>query len=324
MLGRSEFFFLSAQDIEAGTSNRPPNRDHMLMKRFPLLLALLLTGCGTLPQPFYGNPGPAAAMLAIPPAPVLMVPPPTSALLGRDAAGIYAHDLATELADYDVPSVAGPIQNNNWDLQVTAALDGNNIVPAYDVIGPNKTSYGKLTGQPVSAEGWANGSRTTLLKAATADAPGLSKLMSQINANIQESNPKSLENRSPRIAIGTVTGAPGDGDTALPADLAHALPGPNLDLVANQQDADFTVTGTVKATPAQDGQVLVELDWVVRDTNNRIAGQVTQIHTLSPSDITPHWGDVAAAATEEAATGIQNVVQNEILKKASKPGRAPK
>jgi hypothetical protein len=296
----------------------------MLMKRAPLFLALLLAGCGTLPQPFYGNPGPTAARLAIPPAPVLMVPSPTGALLGDDAAGVYAHDLANQLAAYDVPSVAGPVQKDNWHLQIAAVLNGGNVIPAYAVIGPDGKSYGKQTGQPIPAKGWADGDQTTLTKAAAADAPSLSKLMSRINADIQQSNPKSLENRTPRIFIGTVTGAPGDGDTALPLDLAHTLPGPNLELVTDKQKADFTVTGKIKTTPTDQGQLLVELDWMVRDINNRIIGQVTQLHALSQSDVSPHWGDVAAAATKEAAGGIQNVVQNEILKKNDKQQKTPK
>ncbi|MGE4481825.1 hypothetical protein [Acidocella sp.] len=294
------------------------------MKRASFLLAVLLTGCGTLPQPFYGNPGPAAAKLAVPPAPVLMVPTPSTALLGNDAAPIYARDLAGQLAAYDVPSVAGPVQKDNWHLQITATLSGNKVIPSYDVIGPDGKSYGKETGKPVGAKEWADGDKTALAQTASADAPSLSKLMTRINANIQHSNPHSLENRTPRIFIGTITGAPGDGDTSLPTDLSRALQGPNLEQVKDKQQADFTVTGKVKATPQGQGKLLVELDWTVRDTNNRVAGKVTQIHELSQSDVSPYWGDVAAAATKEAAGGILSVIQNEILKKTSKPEPAGK
>lgn len=293
------------------------------MKRLSLLSALLLASCGTLPQPFYGYPGKVASKLAVPPAPVLYVPTPPTALLANESAVLYAQDLAVQLANYDVPSVAGPVQKLNWQLKVTASLSGDNVVPAYEVIGPDGKSYGKQTGQPVSAKGWSDGDQTTLSQAAQADAPALSKLMVQINAQIQQSNPESLENRTPRIFIGEVTGAPGDGNSALPHDLANALPGPNLQLVQDKDRADFTVTATIKTEPAAQGQVQVELDWVVRDINNRIIGQVTQIHDLNNSDISPHWGDVAAAATQEAAGGIQTVVQNEILKKST-PKEPPK
>ncbi|GAN79265.1 hypothetical protein Aam_020_029 [Acidocella aminolytica 101 = DSM 11237] len=296
----------------------------MFMKRTPLLIALLLSGCGTLPQPFYGNPGPVAAKLAMPPAPVLMVPPPAGTHLADKTAGLYAHDLASELAAYDVPSVAGPIQKDNWHLQITAKSAGDMVTPVYDVIGPDGKSYGKQTGLPIPAQGWETGDPTALLNAAKADAPALSKLMTKINAEIQQSNPQSLENRTPRIFIGTVIGAPGDGDTSLPTDLARSLPSPNLELAKTAQEADFTVTGKVKTTPAPKGQVTVELDWVVRDRNNRIVGQVTQIHDLTPSDMSPYWGDVGTAAAQQAAGGIQSVVQNEILKKAKKTEAAKK
>ncbi len=294
------------------------------MRHISLWFALLLAGCGTLPQPFYGNPGPAAARLALPPAPVLMVPTPATNLLNDAAARTFARDLAAELADYDVPSVAGSIQKNNWHLQITATRDGNNIMPSYDVIGPNGRSYGKLVGHPVPAAEWAKGSLAILAKAATTDAPALSKLMTRINARVQQSNPQSLENRPPRIFIGTMTGAPGDGDATLPMDLAHVLAGPNLKLVSSKQSADFTVTGKVKAPPAKNGQMLVELNWLVRDQNNRVIGQVTQIHMLRQNDIEPYWGDVAAAAAKEAAGGIRQVVQNAILKKANPPAVKPK
>jgi hypothetical protein len=285
------------------------------MKNLILGLPLLLAACGTLPEPFYGNPGREGAILSIPPAPVLMVPAPTGALLGDDAAKLYAKDLAAQLADMDVPSIYGPAAKGDWQLVTTAKLAGNNVLPAYAVMGPNGKPYGQVQGAPVPAAAWADGTADALQDAAATDARPLSKLLANINARVQQSNPLSLENRPPRVFIGKVTGAPGDGDSALPLDLSRDLPSPDLELVTNAKQADFTVTGVVKATPSGQGQVTVELDWSVLDTNHRKIGQVTQLHVLAASDISPYWGDVAVAAATEAASGIQQVVINEKLKK---------
>jgi hypothetical protein len=289
------------------------------MRKLVWLLPALLAGCGTLPQPFYGNPGPEAARLAIPPAPVLMVPTPGTALLPKTAAALYATDLAAQLAGYDVPSVAGPGSKAGWLVEVSAKQVDGNVVPAYVITGPNGKVYGHQQGAPVAAQGWTSGNPDVLNAAAAADAATLSKTLAGINAQIQQSNPASLENRTPRIFVGPVTGAPGDGDNSLALNLSRNLPAPNLQVVTNKAQADFTVTGKVTSKPDANGLLMVELDWVVRDANNRITGQVTQMHDLAPADIEPYWGDVAAAAAQEAAGGLQTVVQNAVLKKAKAP-----
>lgn len=289
------------------------------MKRLILLLPFALAACGTPPEPFYGNPGgPEAAKLSQPPAPVLIVPTPKTALLATPSAALFASDMATQMAANDVPTVAGPAAKGDWLLGISASVSGSIVTPAYVVTGPDGKTYGHQAGAPVDAAAWANGDATTLNKAASADAPALAKLMSAINAQVQQSSPDSLENRVPRVFVGAVTGAPGDGDVSLPLNLSRDLPGPDIMLVKKADEADFTVTGSIKTSPAPQGQIQVELDWVVRDRNNRIAGQVTQLHDLAPSDIEPYWGDVAAAAGQEAAEGITAVVQNEILKKKPK------
>ncbi len=289
------------------------------MRRAALALPLLLAACGNLPQPFYGNPGAAGAKLSIPPAPVLMVPAPKDALLDGKSATAYAGDLSTALVNYDVPAVNGAAGKQNWRLSIGAKQTGDTVTPRYVITGPDGKEYGHQDGAPVPAQGWTSGDAQTLNNAASADAPPLSKLLATINAQIQQSNPESLENRQPRIFVGTVSGAPGDGNSSLPLNLKRNLPGPNDVLADNAKNADFTVTCTVKTKPDTGGQIQVELDWVVRDGNGRIAGQVTQLHDLDPGDITPYWGDVAAAAAQEAAGGIQQVVSNAVLKKGQKP-----
>ena len=285
------------------------------MRKFLLLAALLLTSCGTLPEPFYGYPGAEGARLATPPPPVLIIPPPGGALLTDDAAGLYASDLAAALVNLDVPSIAKPAEKTDWRLTTTASLNGNNVIPAYAITGPDGKSYGSQTGHPVAAEDWSNGNPQALAAAANADAPALTKLLTNVNAAVQQSNPESLENRPARLYLGAVAGAPTDGDNALALDLTRDLPGIDTVMVDNPIQADFVITGAVKPQPDANNQILVQLTWTIRDSNNRVIGDVTQLHDLSPSDITPHWGDVAAAAASEAASGIQEAVTNATLHK---------
>lgn len=285
------------------------------MKRLILALPLALAACGTLPEPFYGNPGVEGAKLATPPAPVLMVPQAATALMSGAAAGLYAQDLAATLVSFDVPSIAGPAAKGVWRLTTSARRSGDNVVPHYVITGSDGKTYGQLDGTPVAAAAWAQGDPATLTAQAEADAKPLSQSLAAINAQVQQSNPQSLENRTPRIFVGAVTGAPGDGDSALPLNLARDLPGPDDEVVTNAAQADFTVTGLVKTKPDAGGQLLVELDWSVADANHRKIGQVTQLHDLNASDMSPNWGDVAAAAATEAASGVQQVVSNATLKK---------
>ena len=290
------------------------------MKRLLLLLLLLpLAACGTLPEPFYGDPGRLGAQLAVPPAPVLVVPAPGAALLGDASAALYAQDLAAALVYHDVPSIARPAGKHDWRLLTTATVAGTSVTPHYVIAGPDGKTYGNVDGAPADAAAWANGDAAALHGQAQADAGKLATRLAAANAVVQQGNPNSLENRPPRLFMGSVTGAPGDGDQALALAMSRNLPGPDDELVDRQARADFTITGLVKTQPDPHGQILVELDWSVYDTNNRKIGQVTQLHDVMPGDIVPYWGDVAAAAGQEAAGGVQKVIQNATLHRTPQP-----
>ena len=98
--------------------------------------------------------------------------------------------------------------------------------------------------------------------------------------------------------------------------MARDLPGIDTVMVDNPNPAPISSSpAPSKPSPDTNNQILVQLTWTIRDSNNRIIGKVFQLHDLNPGDITPHWGDVAAAAASEAASGILNVVNNATLHK---------
>jgi len=289
------------------------------MKRLVLTLPLALAACASLPRPFAGNPGTEAERLSLPAAPVLIVSTPTKAALPPKAAALFAQDLAAALVNNDVPSVAGPVEPGQWRLAIIATHANGQEGPRYGIFGPDQKLYGTLNGTAAPAALWESGDAATLQTAANTDATALAHKLATINATVQESSPDSLENRTPRVYLAPITGAPGDGDTSLATNMHRDLPSPDLTLVKDPAQADFVVTGTIIATPQTPALDLVELDWVVTDTNHRKVGQVTQLHPLAPSDMEPFWGDVAVAAAQEAAGGVQEVIQRAVLHKGAQP-----
>lgn len=293
-----------------------------------LSVLVLLVGCGALPQPFLGRPGPEGALLSVPPPPVLIVPPPHAAMLGNTASQHYATDLAEALVDRDVPSLVRPAEKQEWLLIAHATLSGDQVTPSFSIVGPTNKIYGQATGALVPAVAWASGDPAILKAAAEAVAPELASQLGSINARIQQSNPLSLENRPPRAMLQGVTGAPGDGDHALGLNLTRDLGQLGVVIVTDRQDADFIIAGLVKVSPQlrqaiRPSSDVVELDWIVRSQNGSFIGKVSQLHELQAVQMAPYWGDVAAAAAEQAALGLKQVILNATPKRLAAASATP-
>lgn len=290
----------------------------MHLKFFPPLLALLLAGLLAGCAESSGTIAGLAGHQAPPPAPVLFITPTSHGSVATSANTVYANDLVDALAGYGVPATVEPPQDRNWQLQVAVTQADQSVVPSYRIIGPNHKVYGQLSGAPVTAQGWETGDQAVLSQVAGRDAAILSGMLAKINAKVQLENPESLANRTPRLFIGTVSGAPGDGDLLLPIDLGRDLSAAGLKLVTDQKNADFSVTAIVKITPVAASDAIAELDWHVHDSNGRLVGQVTQLRELKAPDLSTAWQTVAASLAQEAATGVATVVHNDIVK-----GHAP-
>lgn len=285
----------------------------------PLFLAGALAGCSVSPGSFRATTAPVASHATA--APDLFITTVPSTLMAEPAGASYAQDLASALTDYGIPVMTSSPKAQSWRLQVAATRQNETIIPAYRVTGPDKKLYGELSGGPISAQGWADGNATVLSQAASQDSASLSKMLAKINAQIQRTNPDSLAHRTPRLFVGQVTGASGDGDSVLFADLTQALSGPKIKLTAHKKEADFSVTGNVKTTPATSGEMVAQFTWTIRDSSDRLVGQVTQLRELQGADTSPNWTDNAPGVTQEAASGVLTVIHNDIVK--TQDGPAP-
>jgi hypothetical protein len=181
--------------------------------RFLLLaLALLPAACGDYPEPMMGYPGRMGMILAHPPPQRIVVPVPHRALLDDTSASVFATDLTNALVAQTIPAFAQKPDRGDWILATTATLTGDLVTPTYFITDPRGHVQGRITGTPVPSSAWANGDAATLSQTATAAAPRLASLLSDIDAALKENDPHSLYNRPPRVEFFGMKGAPGDGD----------------------------------------------------------------------------------------------------------------
>jgi hypothetical protein len=299
----------------------------------PLAVTLPMAACGDLPEPFIGNPGATAERLALPEVPpMLAVPPPANALLDTQAKQDFADLLALNLQNQEVPTLARKPQKTDWRLAVSAQRQGNLVVPRYAILDPTGHEEGAIDGAALPAAGWTTGAPSTLGPAAQDAAPKILALMLSIRRTRDRANPNSLVNRAAKLFVPIVTGAPGDGDTALTrmirTDLAQI--GPLVQ--STPEGADFIVTGTVTVSPLPKDQQQVEIAWTVTWPNGKVVGKVSQLNSVPAGSLDSYWGDVAVAVAQEASGGIDAVVERFIdgdrtaagEKTASAPAQPPK
>jgi hypothetical protein len=280
---------------------------------FPSLFVLLcfgLSACGDLPRPFAGNPGRTAMALSRPPPPRLVVPSPTDGLLPDSAASAWAKAVTGVLVADEIPAFAGNSTKGQWQLRLSASLSGTQVTPRFTLIDPKGGSHGDVYGAPVSAADWSGAAPSTLQQSAIQAAPQIVGLLRAVDASLKQNDPNSLYNRPARIFFIGVSGAPGDGDTALARGMRLRLPETGDQLVDHAQGADFILRGTVRMTDEPGGQQQVEIHWLVSDTAGQLAGDVAQGHDVAKGTLDHLWGDVAGAVTDEAAGGVHEVITN--------------
>ncbi len=287
------------------------------MRLLPLLaLAGILASCGTLPQPFRGNPGETARRLASEPPilPRLIVPAPATALLSDDGGKAFAALLARDLQLREVPAYAEAGHSGDWVLAVSATDTGQAVVPVYTVRTPQGRDAATLRGSPVPVAVWATAAPATLQQVAADAAQRLSVMLAGINTSLQRANPNSLYNRPARVAVLEVTGAPGDGDAALTRLMRAHLSALGEAVQDQPKDADFVVQGQVRVVPIGNGQERVEIQWIVTEPRRANTpggaerGRVVQLNNVAVGSLGGVWGDVAQAVAEEASGGVREVV----------------
>jgi hypothetical protein len=289
--------------------------------RICLLLTLLITlaSCGDLPQPFIGNPGDNGKVLAQPPTPRLAIPAPPNALLSEAASRQFASALAIGLQGQEVPAVADKVRKTDWQLVATAEQRGATVVPVFSVRNPQGEDKGRTEGSPVPTEAWAAASPDVLRDIAMAAAPKISTLLTGIQTAQQHADPNSLYNRTAKVQIAKVTGAPGDGNVSLTKQMKTRLAALGPMVQDSTNGADFTVQGNVRMVPIGGGQQRVEIQWSVKAANGDERGKVVQLNDIPAGSLDHYWADVAVVVASEAAGGVNDVIARQSGREPGEP-----
>jgi len=250
-----------------------------------------------------------AERLAQPPPSRLAVPAPAQSLLSDAGADAWAGAVADALLAQEVPAVAGGTRRRtDWTLVLSAEVRGAEVVPSYAVRNPSGEPQGFSEGAPVAVADWAGGNPTVLKAAAAQAAPGVASLLGRIEAARRQSDPNSLLNRPARVYFTGVTGAPGDGNSSLPAQMRSKLTAMGLVIQNTGSGADFTLAGQVQTAPGAKGTLRIELQWIVLDSKGAERGRIVQLNEVPPGTLDRYWGDVAVVVADEAAGGVRDVV----------------
>ena len=115
------------------------------------------------------------------------------------------------------------------------------------------------------------------------------------------------EQRS-RVAIGTVSGAPGDGAKSLAAAAAVVLRRMHLDIVAGGDKPDLLVDADISVSPGPAGKQHVKIVWHVRRANGGEIGTVGQENDVPKGLLDGAWGDIAYTVAIAAGDGLMQLV----------------
>jgi hypothetical protein len=113
-----------------------------------------------------------------------------------------------------------------------------------------------------------------------------------------------------------VSGAPGDGNTALASALNRELVRQGMPL-DRQTGQAYRVEGQVALGPVKDGKQTIQIDWRVKDAKGAAVGTVTQKNAIPPGSLDGAWGQTADAAAAAAAQGILKLLPQQSASKAT-------
>lgn len=271
-----------------------------------LFALLLLAGCQPVPHPFADSAdAPGIPALRPPDSVEVAVLPVTGA--PEEAGSALAAAFAQALRDADVPASTEGFNRGSYRLAASAetrplGAGRMAVTVAWQLRDAGGSVVGSGTAQRETAgELWQDGNAALAASLAGQAAPAIADLVSgeaPLPANVAAA-----------VRVAGVTGAPGDGSTALARAIGTALGRAGIDVAKGSGKARFSLACQVELTPQPDGKQHVRVRWVLSGGNGKPIGQVAQENTVPAGALDGAWGDIAYAVAGAAAPGIADLIE---------------
>ena len=264
-------------------------------------------------QPFQGVARNDRMLSIVTQAPAIIVRPIYG--FGGDKAEALRKRVMTILRTHDVPALAESSASIAWVLQGQAAF-----ITRDDGHGKDQIS-GTIVWQLIDANGQARAKFATPLAGyedTIADSlfgPMADQIAAQVDAALAGPAPQIGEAAPvahvlPQAMVAQVTGAPGDGNTALAKSLVALLPLKGIKVAAKKEDAAWRIEGKIKVTVKSEAEDLVSLNWRVLDAEGKELGTIRQENAVPHQRLNGPWKEIAAFAAEAAAEGISQLIHS--------------
>jgi hypothetical protein len=277
-----------------------------------LALAAPIAACQPLPHPFADDRPPAALLkvrdvAGVSVAPVEGEPAAVAerlsaavaeALLKRD---IPASDKTTGLRSYQLYGRVVESRRQRGNATVSAHWR------LYDAKGRTVGEHNAKVDAP--AADWESAGAQPIERLAGLSADGLAPLLEEEpTAPTAAAAKETPEAGRMRIAIGQISGAPGDGGKSLAAAVAIVLKRADLAIVEKKAKPDVTIDGEVSIAPAKNDKQHVKIVWRVRRADGAEIGNVGQENDVPRGLLDGPWGDIAYNIATAAGDGLMQIL----------------
>ncbi|MFZ3235985.1 MAG: hypothetical protein WA417_07850 [Stellaceae bacterium] len=287
---------------------------------------LLIAACQPLPHPFADDvPKPGSPMLTLRDTDTVAVAP----LEGgpRATAKKLASAMAEALQKRDIAASDRTMSITSYQLdgriQAMPASGGKAaIIVSWDLRDASGKSLGNRAERIEGAsDDWQWGRDDAVARLADTSADQIAAML-QNKTPAEAATPgeaaapnkaaapdKTAAPGEPRLLIGDVKGAPGDGGTALASAVAILLEKQDLAIVSDPHGkADLLLDAVVLVGKPEDGKQHVKIVWRMRRGDGGEIGTVAQENDVPAGLLNGSWGDVAYTVALAAKDGIMQLV----------------